>query len=270
MGGSLALALQGKCARLFGVDPDPQTINLARQKELCDKLTSDPAEVLPEADMVILAAPVGEILKLVQRLPDLYPVPGVVMDIGSTKVDICQALADLPERYDVIGGHPICGKEKLGLANADASLFSGAVFSLTFLPRTSLRARSLAEQLVNMIGARPLWLDPQTHDRWVAATSHLPYLAAITLCQATSVEALPLVGPGFLSSTRLAATPYSMMLDVILTNRENVLNALNGFKKQLDFLEQALIQADPSKLGDVLEQGRAKQIELTHNKALRL
>lgn len=190
------------------------------------------------------------------------------MDIGSTKVDICRALDGLPKRYDVIGGHPMCGKEKLGLANADASLYTGAVFSLTPLPRTSLKARSLAEQIVHTIGARPLWLDPQTHDRWVATTSHLPYLAAIALCQATTLEASALVGPGFLSSTRLAATPHSMMLDVILTNRENVLKALNGFKGQLDILENVLNHADPSKLGDILEQGRSKQITLTQNKVV--
>jgi prephenate dehydrogenase len=269
MGGSLALALHGKCAGLLGADPDPQTIDLARRSGLCDKIATDPAIILPEADMVILATPVGEILKLVQQLPDLYPRPGVVMDIGSTKVEICQALAGLPERYDVIGGHPMCGREKLGLANAEAGLFSGAVFGLTPLKRTSSHARSLVEGLVVKIGARPLWLDPETHDRWVAATSHLPYLVSVALCLATSKEASSLVGPGFLSSSRLAATPHSMMLDVLLTNRENILIALNRFRSQLDTLEGVLVQTDPAKLSDVLTQGRARQIELTQNKSVK-
>lgn len=194
MGGSLAMALHGKCASLLGIDPDQGALSFALQKGFVNKASTDPARLLPEADVVILAAPVGEICNLVESLPQLHPGKALVLDLGSTKKEITAAMSNLPWRFEGIGGHPICGKEKSGLENADAGLYQGAPFVLTPLAGTTPSAKAKAAQLVKAVGAHPLWLDAETHDRWIAYTSHLPYLLALALATATPPEALSLAG----------------------------------------------------------------------------
>ncbi|HXQ38161.1 MAG TPA: prephenate dehydrogenase/arogenate dehydrogenase family protein, partial [Anaerolineales bacterium] len=115
MGGSLALALKGKCTALYGIDSDPSTLKLALDKKIVDEVDTDPVKILPQADLVILATPVPVILAFIQKLPSFTQNPCIVIDLGSTKKDIVQAMSTMPERFDVLGGHPICGKEKLGL-----------------------------------------------------------------------------------------------------------------------------------------------------------
>jgi len=255
MGGSLAMALRGKCASLLGVDPNPDVLALARIWHLADQTSELPAELLPQADLVILAAPVRAILKLLADLPDLHPGSAVVLDLGSTKSHIVQAMQSLPERFDPIGGHPMCGKESSSLANAEAGLFQGAPFAFTPLARTTARARRLAEEIASVAGALPLWFDAETHDRWVASTSHLPYLVANTLAAATPTESAPLVGPGFRSTARLAPTSLTMMLDILTTNRSNVLSSLHEFQERLARVENSLAASDEQALRQLLLQG---------------
>ncbi len=256
MGGSLALALRGRCRSLWAVDPDPETQRLALEQKIVERISGDPAPILPETELIILAAPVRVILHLISQLPEIHPGNPVVLDLGSTKTQICQAYQCLPERFDPIGGHPMCGKETSGLAQAEADLFRGAPFALTPLERTSPRARSLSAQVVEAVGARAIWLDPATHDRWTAAASHMPYLLSIALSLATPPEAAPLIGPGFKSVSRLAGSSTVMMGDILNTNRENVLSALSLFRAQLEQLELNLRQGDEAGLMAGLIRGQ--------------
>lgn len=263
MGGSLGLALRGKCAARIGVDPDPQAVELARARRVVDQASTSPQELLAQADVVVLAAPVGAILTLLGALPTLHPGSAVVLDLGSTKGEILRRMDALPARFDPLGGHPMCGKEKSSLLYAEADLYRGAPFALTALERTSLRARSLAEQLVRAVGARPLWIDAATHDRWVAATSHVPYLVANALAAATPLEAKPLVGPGLRSATRLAPASLTMMMDILATNQGNVLAALRRFRLALDALEHSLSVGDLDVLRAQLALGAQNYAVLT-------
>jgi prephenate dehydrogenase len=263
MGGSLALALGGKAAALVGVDPDPQVIELALDEKIIERGSCRLEEILPEADLVILAAPVRAILDLLARLPELHPGCPVVLDIGSTKQQITRAMADLPERFEVLGGHPMCGSEKPGLANASADLFHNAPFALTPLPRTTPRARRLAEELVLAVGARPLVVPAETHDAWTAATSHMPYLLACALAACTPPAAAPLVGPGFRSTSRVAGTSPRVMLDILSTNTPQVLEALSRFRQELTRLEELLGGEDWPALAGALEQAARRRGELS-------
>jgi prephenate dehydrogenase len=261
MGGSLALALRGKCRMLLGSDPDPAALELARSCHAVDDCASDPAEILPQADLVILAAPVRAILRLVRDLPRLHPGRAMVIDLGSTKRSVLQAMQALPERFDPLGGHPMCGRERGTLAAADAKLFEGKTFAFAALARTSPQARDFALELAQAVGARPLWLDAETHDRWTAASSHLPYLVANALASSTPADVAPMIGTGFQSTTRLAVSPVEMMLDVVLTNRENVQAALRRFQDQLAQIQVSLEQNDEAMLRALLQAG-AQQREL--------
>ena len=259
MGGSLALALRGRCQSLLACERDPDTLELAKQLNLFERISHDPADILPEADVVILATPLKSILDLIAQLPDLHPGSPIVLDLGSTKVQVVNALASLPPRFDPLGGHPMCGKETTGLDHAEPELYQGATFAYAALERTSDKARIFAEQLASAIGSYPLWIDPETHDQWSAATSHLPYLVAAALAASVPFQSKPLVGSGFRSTTRIAATPPAIMLDVLETNRKNILESLVRFREQLDQLVEHLSNDDYPPLMRALEDSAEKQ-----------
>ena len=262
MGGSLALALRDHGQQLLGCDKDPAALKLAQEQNLFIKLSRDPAEILPEAEVVILATPVHAILELIKHLPGLHPGSPIVLDLGSTKTDVLRAMEKLPSRFNPLGGHPMCGKEMPGFENAEADIFRGAAFAFTPLDRTSTTARSFAEQLASAVGAHALWLDPGTHDQWSAATSHLPYLVASALVGSTPSQVKPLVGPGFRSTTRIAGTPASIMLDVLETNRENVLAQLEKLLQVLKEYQQLLSSGDYAALKSILDMNTNEQQDL--------
>ncbi len=263
MGGSLALALKGKCAALYGIDTDRATLELALAQKIVDYADSDPATLLPEVDFIILAAPVPVILALLEKLPTYTSDPCIVMDLGSTKKLIVEAMSRLPERFDPIGGHPICGKEKLSLANAERTLYYAAPFLLTPLERTSKRTFSAARQVIEVVGAKETILDAAEHDRILASTSHLPFLLSSALALSTNQNVTPFVGPGFKSASRLAGTSASMMLGVLQSNRQNVLSALHALQNKLVEIESALASNDISKLEVLLNEAQKKYQEFT-------
>jgi prephenate dehydrogenase len=257
MGGSLALALKGKCAALYGIDSNPATLEFALAKQIVEQADSDPASLLPQADLAILATPVPAIIDLIRKLPSLVQTPCLVLDLGSTKKDIVQAMFTLPENFDPIGGHPICGKEKLGLKNAEANIYRGAPFVLTALERTSVRAREAAKQIISAIDAHLIEMTADEHDRALAFTSHLPFLISSTLALSTPSEYSSFIGTGFRSTSRLAGTPSSITLGILQSNRENVLNALSLFQKQLSDLQANLAANDFQTLEGILNHSRA-------------
>ncbi len=263
MGGSLAIALRGHCSAILGSDPASDTLLQALGRGIVDQASTDPSQILPQADLVVLAAPVLEICKLLGNLERLHQGSAVVLDLGSTKRQIVAAMETLPERFDPIGGHPICGKERPSLDNADPLIFREAVFVLTPLERTSERARTLAQELVLALGSHPLWLQAEEHDRLIAFTSHLPYLLANVLALSTSLECSALIGPGFRSTSRLAASFSPMMLDVLQTNRRNILEALGDFRIRLNQFEDLLAQEKLSELSDLLADATMHRQSLT-------
>lgn len=265
MGGSLAYALSNKCATLSGVDPDPATRLQAQTSGIFAQVCSQPDQITRPVDVWILAAPVRAILKILADMPGWKGLKGIVLDIGSTKTQIIAAMQSLPDRYDPLGGHPMCGKETGSFANADGNLFRGAPFAFCSLERTTPGAISIANELSETLGAYSLWLSPEVHDRWVAATSHLPYLVANALAAATPLEAAPLIGPGFRSTTRVSGSPPEMMLDILLTNREAILAAARrfqeGFSSLLSLLENPP-GAENAELFQQLSSGRQRRMEL--------
>lgn len=255
MGGSLALALQGKCAAVYGYDPDPSTLNLAEQMNLLDGLTGELANFTPQSDLVILAAPVMSILSLIDLLPECHPGSPVVMDIGSTKLRILQSMEKLPDRFAIIGGHPICGKEKSSLKYSEAGLFQGSSFVLCASLRTSQKTRIFAEEFVRTIGSFPLWMEAEKHDRLVAATSHFPYLLSNIMAAVTPEEAKMLIGPGFRSTARIASSSPGMMSDIIMTNRHNLLNQIRSFQEYLELMKTLIEDEEMEQLIGLLERG---------------
>ncbi len=267
MGGSLAMRLKGKCARLIGFDSHPPTLELALSKGIIDHSESDSANFPAQVDILILATPVPSILETLHQISitnhQLPKHPCVIMDIGSTKRDILQAMTTLPENFDPIGGHPICGKEKLGLENADVNLYQNAPFIVTPLERTTERAKSAAGQIISAIGADLVEMSANEHDNILASTSHLPFLLSSAFAHTTPQEFAPFIGPGFRSTSRLAGTPAHMMLGILKSNRDNVLNAIQSFRNSLDEIEIVLREEKYAELENLLNQACLNYYSIT-------
>jgi len=267
MGGSLAAALStlGACRQVVGVARRRSTLTTALDLRFIHKGTTDLQEGVAEADIVILATPVQDIIAKIGIIGPMLKPQCLLMDVGSTKQAICQAMEALPGNVQPMGGHPMCGKETSGLAMADPALYRDQVFVLSPLARTSAKAVDLGKSLTLSIGARPLILDPQRHDRLVAAISHLPYMLAVTLVKAAEDVASgdpmvwKLAASGFRDTSRLAAGDITMMLDILATNRTHVLEMLGQAQAHLSSLMGYLETEDLVSLRKALQSARARR-----------
>jgi prephenate dehydrogenase len=267
MGASLCLDLvQGKlCREVRGVARRTETVLDAFFSGAVDLATNDPATGVMGADIVILATPVRTIVELVRKLgPHLWP-GTLVMDMGSTKSEICAALGQLPAGVQPVGGHPMCGKETAGFGAAEAGLYRQAPWVLSPLPRTSPDALRLATELAEAVGARPVVLDAERHDRLVASISHLPFLLASALVHAVNEVGQGdelvwrLAAGGFRDTSRVAASDTRMFLDILLTNRSAVLEQVDAFAGQLASLRTLLAEGDEEALRAKLAASQTKR-----------
>jgi len=262
MGGSLAGALRGQCRAVVGVARRAETVETALARGLVDRGTTDLASGVRQADAVVLATPVRVILRLLAEIGPLVPGGCLLMDLGSTKAQIVAEMARLPGHVQPLGGHPMCGKEVSGITAADPTLYRGHTFILTPLPRTAEAALALGRALVEAVGAHPLTFDLERHDQLVATISHLPYLLACALVGTAEITAStdPVVweiaASGFRDTSRLAASDVTMMLDILLTNREAVLGALGTCGAQLRDLARLVESGDEEGLWAVLTAAR--------------
>lgn len=254
MGASLGYDLRGHCRRVTGVVRRPEAVAETMASGCVDDATLDAPAAVAEADLVILATPVRTILRQIAALGPLMKPGGVLLDMGSAKSEICRMLATLPEHVQPVGGHPMCGKETAGLAAAESGLYENCTFVLCPLPRTAPAAFSLAQEMVDFIHARALVLEPTRHDRLVAAISHLPYLSAAGLVShvmgvaETDPAVWDVAASGFRDSSRVAASDVRMLLDILLTNQEAVLEAVDDFVGRLTELRDALARGDEETL----------------------
>lgn len=254
---------------MIGVARRQETLNAALRLGYIDAGYTRLEDGASQADIVILAAPVRVIIDQIHLLGAFIKPDCLVMDLGSTKQEICQALDSLPANTRAIGGHPMCGKEISGIEQAEPGLYRDKVFALVPTQRTDTGTLQLAVELVRTIGARPLMLQAAQHDRLAAAISHLPYLAAASLVRAAEQVSItePLVwdlaASGFRDSTRLAASDLTMMLDIVLTNRDAILDSLERFTRELELLRQAVTNRDVDALYHLLSAASARRKEMS-------
>ncbi|CAG0943899.1 partial Cyclohexadienyl dehydrogenase, partial [Anaerolineae bacterium] len=183
MGGSLVMALREAqaCESISGYDVDQRTLDQALRRGIIDRSIDLRGD---HVDLLILATPVNAILDWLVKIPAVLSGEFHVLDLGSTKSQIVAAMASLPDRISPLGGHPMCGKETSGLGVATPDLYRNCLFVLTPLARTHATTLVVAQQLINVISARMLVLDPERHDQLAATISHVPYLTSIALVEA--------------------------------------------------------------------------------------
>ncbi|GIL14208.1 MAG: hypothetical protein BroJett038_29280 [Chloroflexota bacterium] len=267
MGGSLALALRERADTITGVDLDREARAYALESGMVDAATDDLQKGVAEADTVILCAPVRAIQAMVERRIGSYlRSNALLLDIGSTKHDICEAMGRLPVGIQAVGGHPMTGKENPGVRYSDAALYRGRPFVLCPTRRTTPAARERALALVDALGAVPFEMEAERHDHLVAAISHLPYILSATLVAtvAQQGQADPtvweLAAGGFRDMSRLASQDVQMMGDILSTNTQAVATLLALFRVQLAMLEAMLVSRDDQKVAEFLKPAREARL----------
>jgi prephenate dehydrogenase len=260
MGGSLAMALMERslCREVIGIARRPETVREASSRRVAHRLTTDLAEGVTGADVIVLATPVRTILHQIRQLTAMPLGPCLLLDLGSTKGEVVAAMEELPPQVQPVGAHPMCGKETSGLGVAEPTLYERAPWVLVPLSRTSPSALALAHQLAVGVGACPLVVEADRHDRLVAAISHLPYSLAValvlTVAEIGNGDDLvwKLAASGFRDTSRLAASDVTMMLDILLTNPDAVGDVLRMASAHLDSLADLLAAGDGDDLRDLL------------------
>jgi prephenate dehydrogenase len=244
MGGSLALALRARRPgwELVGQDTDAATQARALDQGLIH------AGPVDDVDLLVLAAPIPALPEL---LANLGGHRGVVTDLASTKARVMSWAT--AAGVDLVGGHPMCGRELSGLAAADARLFEGAPWVLT-------RDEPLVTGLVEAVGARPIFMDAELHDQLVAGVSHAAFLlsTAYVLALAGSPrwsEMQQVAGSGFREMTRLAAGDPQLYAAIVSTNREPITEAVRAAESSLARLRRHL-EAGDARLVELFEEAK--------------
>jgi prephenate dehydrogenase len=257
IGGSFALALRraGFAGEIVGVS-SPRTIEAAIAAGVIER-GIDAVTAAKECDLIYLSQPVLGILRAIEQYGSLFREDAIVTDAGSTKEQIADAARTHVTRALFIGGHPMAGKERSGVQEAEAGLFEGRKYILTPLTKdaiSSAQFRSFSKWIEG-IGAHPVILDPAEHDRLVAYSSHLPQLLSTALASVLGeVEGVAgVTGPAALDMTRLAASPFSVWYDIFLTNRGNIEAALTKFASKFQELQ---LLVDSEALENEFERAR--------------
>ncbi|NWG17371.1 MAG: prephenate dehydrogenase [Chloroflexi bacterium] len=268
MGGSLALALRGCVDTITGIELDREARAYALETRMVDAATDNLQKGVAEADTVILCAPVRAIQGMVERRIGSYLRSNtLLLDIGSTKHDICEAMGRLPVGIQAVGGHPMTGKENPGIRYSEAALYRGRPFVLCPTRRTTPAARERALALVDALGAVPFEMEAERHDHLVAAISHLPYILSATLVATvaqqgqTDPTVWELAAGGFRDMSRLASQDVQMMGDILSTNTQAVATLLALFRVQLAMLEAMLVSRDDQKVAEFLKPARQARLK---------
>ena len=254
IGSSLARALPD--ALVVGHDVDEAVRRRARDLGFCNEIKESLAESVVDADLVILAVPVGATAAVAAAMAPHLKAGAVISDVGSSKAGVLADLAAALPGHAIVPAHPVAGTENSGPDAGFASLFKGRWCILTPAEGTDPAAVAMVRALWETAGANVEMMDARHHDLVLAVTSHLPHLIAYTIVgtasdleEVTQGEVIKYSAGGFRDFTRIAASDPVMWRDVFLANREAVLDMLQRFSEDLTQLQRAIRWGD----GDALE-----------------
>ena len=249
IGASVALAAKraGAAQVVAGFDPDPAALEASLARGALDEPVDSLAVAVAGAELVVVAAPVAQVAAQVRAALEASGDETTVTDVGSTKSGACEAAGRSPR---FVGGHPVSGSEARGAEHASAELFDGATWFLTPLAETDPARYRLVHGFVSALGATPVAVDPQAHDRLVALTSHLPHALANLLVNqagATRVEGhepLAAAGGSLRDMTRVAGANPRIWVDIFVENAASLRESLAEHRRRVEQLEAALDAGD--------------------------
>ena len=274
IGGSLARALKRKraCGTITGFDREPDALNRALALGVIDRCERNLAEAVRNADVVVLATPLGAGRRLIQGIGAALSAETVVTDVGSVKGSVVEAARKAlgPAFARFVPGHPIAGTEQSGVESSFAELFDGRVVILTPVQETEVRALSLVSQMWEQAGAQVMNLTVEHHDQVLAATSHLPHMLAYALVDCLAGmddrdEIFRFAAGGFADFTRIASSSPVMWRDVCLSNREQLLRAIDAFDAYVGGIRKAIADNDSARLEEIFSRAKRARDEFGRN-----
>ncbi|MBA3302140.1 MAG: prephenate dehydrogenase/arogenate dehydrogenase family protein [Thermoleophilaceae bacterium] len=266
IGGSIGLAARESVegAEVVGFDVDRDALAAASKRGAIHSAAGSVAEALEGAAACFACAPVRALPGLCGEALGAAQEDCVVSDVGSTKRHLASLYSD--ERF--VGGHPIAGSEAAGVGHARADLFAGAPWYLTPGERSAGLLYERLFRLVQTLGAQPLAIDAETHDRLLAAVSHLPHVMAnVLVSQAAHAlseesEAIPRVGPSFRDSTRVAGASSAIWTDIYASNSAAITAEIDAVLARLQTARDMIADGDTAALTDWNEAARADRRRL--------
>ncbi|MCX5770218.1 MAG: prephenate dehydrogenase [Candidatus Hydrogenedentes bacterium] len=270
LGGSLGMALKanGLAGKVYGVGHRQATLDKALELGAIDRGFLDPVEPARDSELIVICTPAGTVAQFLDVLRPVCAPTCILTDVASTKAAICaHAAATWPPPIRFIGSHPMAGSEKFGPEHARPDLYQGCVTVVQAGASLDPAARGAVVGLWRALGSEVIDLPPDLHDRLVAQTSHLPHVVAAAVAQlaasAGHFETVrKLVGKGFQDVTRIADSRPEIWRDICLTNRENILTALEGLSGRLEEARAALEQGDGDALERYFRQGNTGRREV--------
>jgi prephenate dehydrogenase len=264
MGGSLGQALGGFCGRRVGFDSDVGVAQRARSLGAVDEIAQTAEVAVRGADIVVIAVPVQSSIELIEAIAPTMQYGSLLTDLGSTKVEVVNAMTAHADGILVAGGHPMCGSDSGGIDRANGALYLGASWVVTPVGSGSESDAAVerTEAIARTAGAIPVRMDAAAHDRGVAFTSHLPYVLGGLLSRACAGAAADdaviehLAAGGFRDATRLAAGDPAVWRDILMTNREAIVAALDTLGGEMGALRELLEQGDADALSSWAARNR--------------
>ncbi|HET8821451.1 MAG TPA: prephenate dehydrogenase/arogenate dehydrogenase family protein [Thermoleophilaceae bacterium] len=265
IGGSIGLAAREHVedVEIVGFGRDPERLRAAAERGAIDRAADSIEGAVTGADLCFACAPVGVLPELVRAALEASGPDTVVSDVGSTKQDLVSRTAD--PRF--VGGHPIAGAETAGVEHARADLFQGAVWYLTPHEQSGGLLYERLHRFVVDVGARPVAVDAEMHDRLVAVFSHLPHVLANVLASQAAArlsehgEALRQVGPSFRDMTRVAGANTAMWSDIYRSNRAAIAEEIRRFRAELGEVERRLEAGEVEDWNDQAREDRRTLLE---------
>lgn len=263
IGGSIGMALlKRKLAKtIVGIGRRLESLEVAQARGCVTQITTNLAEGVGQADLVIVCTPVDSIAHFVRQAAQHCPPTCVLTDAGSTKEKIVTAIESAQIQPAFIGSHPIAGGEKSGPDAATADLFANRVTVVTPTPQANAAALAALREFWQSLGSRVIEMSPADHDIVLARTSHLPHLVAAALAAATPADeqTLALTGTGWADTTRIAAGDAELWRQIFLANQDATLKALADFETVLKTWRDALQSANGPLLTDLLQEGKSRR-----------
>jgi len=250
IGSSLALALkkQGFSGKITGVGRNKQNLITAKEMGIVDAYSTSPAEGVIDADLIVLASPVGQFEEIVKNIRDHIKKGAILTDVGSVKAGVLKKIRPLmPEGVSFVGGHPIAGKECSGIHAATADLFNGAKCIITPEEHTDKAALDTVIDVWRKTGAVTAIMGPEEHDLVFAAVSHLPHVVAYALVNSildVDEDILRHGGRGLKDMTRIALSPTELWRDICSYNRDDILTTLRTFSSSITHIIDLFEEAD--------------------------
>ena len=260
IGGSVGLAAKarGVARRVVGVGRDAATLSRAVELGAIDAFTTDLAEGVRDADLVVVCTPVDTIADVILKAAPHVRAGAIFTDGGSTKGSIVAAVADrLPRGVEYVPAHPLAGAEKNGVEHARADLYENRVtIVIEQESGADWDAFTRVGRFWASLGSRVISMNAEDHDRVLASTSHLPHAVAAGVAAVTNPDWLPLTAGGFRDVTRIAAGDPKLWAAIFQANREPVLAALTAFSARMDEFRRLLEAGDGAGLVRWLTEGK--------------